>query len=143
MPERAPLGQLPRSVDVILDGDLVDLVKPGDRVAISGVFRALAGRVNGSGSGKFKTVVLGNHVRLLKQQVASTPMTPSDIRNIRALAKRDDVFGETGARFPPPGDARPPLPPAPLPPPRSSPPQTSSPGRWLPASTATASSSAR
>lgn len=39
MPERAPTGQLPRSIEVILENDLVDKLKPGDRVDISGVFR--------------------------------------------------------------------------------------------------------
>ena len=61
MPERAPPGQLPRSVEVILEADLVDSTKPGDRLHITGIHRALPSKANQSGT--FKTLVLGNHVR--------------------------------------------------------------------------------
>lgn len=41
MPERAPAGQLPHPIDVILDHDLADQVKPGDRIQVIGVYRTL------------------------------------------------------------------------------------------------------
>lgn len=43
LPERAPPGQLPRSITVVLDGPLVDSVKPGDRVEVTGVYKTVAG----------------------------------------------------------------------------------------------------
>eukprot|EP01147_Barroeca_monosierra_P000512 gene512-3838_t len=87
MPERAPAGQLPRSVDVILDDDLVDCAKPGDRVQIVGIYRALPSKRNGTTSGVFRTVLLANTVRLLEAEVQMPSLTDTDIKNILKISK--------------------------------------------------------
>ena len=48
MPERAPPGQLLCSVEVTVSNDLCDLCKPGDRVQIAGVYRALPSQKAGA-----------------------------------------------------------------------------------------------
>ncbi|KAF2786518.1 MCM-domain-containing protein, partial [Melanomma pulvis-pyrius CBS 109.77] len=96
MPERAPAGQLPRSVDVILDDDLVDRVKPGDRIQLVGIYRSLGNRNAGSGSSTFRTLLLANNVILLSSKsgggIAQATITDTDIRNINKIAKNKRVF---------------------------------------------------
>ncbi len=40
-PEEIPPGQIPRSIEVILTRDLVDIARPGDRVSITGILRVV------------------------------------------------------------------------------------------------------
>lgn len=104
MPEKAPMGQLPRSIELVLDDDLVDRVKPGDRIQVMGVYRALAtSAVNGQSttSGLFQTVVLVNNVQILGRDVSQLNMEAEDISNIKALAKRPDILSVLGRSLSP------------------------------------------
>ncbi|KAJ5477423.1 DNA replication licensing factor mcm3 [Penicillium diatomitis] len=96
MPERAPAGQLPRSVDVILDDDLVDKAKPGDRIQLVGIYRTLGNRNASSGSSTFRTVVMANNIIQLTSKggsgIAQATITDTDIRNINKIAKKKNVF---------------------------------------------------
>jgi len=89
-PESAPLGQLPRSVDLFLDDDLVDTVKPGDRVRCSGVYRALT-HSSAVCSGFFRTVVLANSVASRGHDNITASLTSRDVANIQAIAKQLEV----------------------------------------------------
>ncbi|KAF4971823.1 hypothetical protein FSARC_1426 [Fusarium sarcochroum] len=96
MPERAPAGQLPRGVDAILDDDLVDRVKPGDRVQLVGIYRTLGNRNTNHNSALFKTMILTNNVVLLSSKsgggVATATITDTDIRNINKVAKKKNLL---------------------------------------------------
>jgi len=97
LPERAPPGQLPRSVDVLLDDDLVDRCKPGDRVQLVGIYRSLGNRAGQSqGSSTFRTLILANNIILLSSKsgggIAHMNITDTDIRNINKISKSKKVF---------------------------------------------------
>ncbi|GAA5850212.1 hypothetical protein JCM9279_003567 [Rhodotorula babjevae] len=94
MPERAPAGQLPRSVEVVLEDDLVDKCKPGDRLQIVGVYRSLGG--GNGGSAHFKTLIIANHIVLLSAKsgagIAQMTLSEHDVRDIRKVSKRKDAY---------------------------------------------------
>ena len=96
MPERAPAGQLPRGVDVLMDDDMVDRVKPGDRIQLVGIFRSLGNRNAGAGSSVFRTLILANNVVLLSSKsgggIAQATVTDTDVRNINKMSKRKNIF---------------------------------------------------
>jgi len=92
MPEKAPTGQLPRSCDIILDNDLVDSCKPGDRVQIVGCFRCLPNKQQGYTAGTFRTVVIANNVTLLTKEVAIN-ITGSDVQECKKFSRqKGNVF---------------------------------------------------
>eukprot|EP00916_Digyalum_oweni_P024698 GHVL01040837.1.p1 GENE.GHVL01040837.1~~GHVL01040837.1.p1 ORF type:complete len:668 (+),score=140.63 GHVL01040837.1:417-2420(+) len=102
MPERAPTGQLPRSVEILCEEDLVDLAKPGDRVKVYGVYRSLTG-LNGENmiTGHFKTVIISNHIEQLRKEVSDPNYTPEDIRNIKMIAESPGTFDLLSSSFAP------------------------------------------
>ncbi|XP_060722866.1 zygotic DNA replication licensing factor mcm3-like [Tachysurus vachellii] len=86
MPEKAPAGQLPRSVDIILDNDLVDAAKPGDRVQIIGTYRCLPGKKGGFTSGTFRTIMIACQVKQMSKEV--TPyFSADDVAKIKNFSK--------------------------------------------------------
>lgn len=86
MPEVAPPGQLPRVVDVILEHDLVDQCKPGDRVQVVGSFRCLPNKQGNFSNCIFRTVVVGNYVELMSKEV-SMMLTDDDVKACKKLSR--------------------------------------------------------
>ncbi|KAK4532590.1 hypothetical protein CCYA_CCYA13G3447 [Cyanidiococcus yangmingshanensis] len=82
MPERTPPGQLPRTVDIVFESDLVDACKPGMRVRIVGTFRALGGKT----TTYFATKIVANHCIPLGDTQSRLQFSERDLANIREVA---------------------------------------------------------
>lgn len=93
MPEVAPPGQLPRCVDIIVENDLVDNCKPGDRVQVVGSFRCLPNKHMNYTNCIFRTVILANYVELMSKEVSMT-LTEEDVRACKKLSmtRRFNIF---------------------------------------------------
>jgi len=88
MPEDLPPGRIPRSVQAILKYDLVDSVKPGDRLKVMGIFKSvLAQPIKGMNSTLFKTYVDVNYIEPEDKSEEFIDISKEDTEQIENLSK--------------------------------------------------------
>ena len=90
-PERTPVGQLPRSIEVILEEDLVDKIKPGDRVEALGVFKCISS-LSTNYSGIVRTVLIATNITKMNQEIDKPSFSGDDLKNINNLANKKNIF---------------------------------------------------
>jgi len=86
-PEDLPPGQLPRALDVKLSEDLVDVARPGDRVALTGIVRAqqeVLGRRTRLRT--FDLFLEANYVDVTGKEVEVVEITPEEEKRILEMA---------------------------------------------------------
>ena len=88
IPEDLPPGRIPRSVQAILTHDLVDIVKPGDRVKLMGTYKSvLAQSKQNINSTLFKTFIDVNYIDPEDKSEGFIELSKEDKKEIEKLSK--------------------------------------------------------
>lgn len=91
-PEDLPPGQLPRYIDVFVEDELVDVVRPGDRISVTGIVKARAEVVPGKGKLRtFLTYIKLNNLEIFGKELETIEISPEDEKKILKVAKSDFV----------------------------------------------------
>ncbi|MDT7866124.1 MAG: ATP-binding protein [Desulfurococcales archaeon] len=83
-PEDVPGGQMPRSIEVQLRGDIVDSVRPGDRISVVGIVK-LSGA--SERSPLYELYIDANSVRVSERALEEVSITREDEEMIREIAR--------------------------------------------------------
>jgi len=88
-PEEVPGGQIPRSIEVVLTGDIVDVARPGDRVVVIGILRVspIASPERKGSRTVFAFYIDANNVEVQEKVLEEIEITREDEERIRELAK--------------------------------------------------------
>lgn len=102
-PEDMPAGQTPHTAVIYAHNDLVDAVQPGDRITVTGIYRASAVRVNPrqrSVKAVYKTHIDAVHFRKLdakrlyedSEDAKDCHFTPERIEQLKRLSRLPDIY---------------------------------------------------
>ena len=90
-PEELPPGQMPRSIDVILEGDVVDVSRPGDLVKVTGILQTTPDFSRRGGRlATFNIFIEANGVEISEKEHEQIEISEEDEKKIREIA--DDPY---------------------------------------------------
>src|SRR3989454_6503075 len=93
LPEELPPGQLPQFFDVNAEGDIVNSARPGDRVVLTGVMRAVPDYSTGQLKMRlFRSQIDCNHIEVIGKEPEHVQITRDDEALIRSVASRPDAY---------------------------------------------------
>jgi len=90
-PEDLPPGQIPRVIDVGLKGDIVDAARPGDRVIVTGVLKAVHDREADVLRKTSKMYLEAVSVEKASKEPESLVITPEEEKLFKEMAKDPDI----------------------------------------------------
>lgn len=91
-PEELPPGQLPRWTDVDLRRDMVDLARPGDRIALTAIVRATQEWSRRGGRRSYDLLLDANHIDVSAKRFEMVEISPEEEKRIRKLAKDPNII---------------------------------------------------
>lgn len=92
-PEELPAGQLPRFVDALLKADIVDIARPGDRVTIVGILKAVPEKGQAGKPATFRTFIETSYIEAADKEIEEIVLSKEEEEKIKELAK-DPLISE-------------------------------------------------
>lgn len=87
-PDELPPGQMPRSIDIVLEGDIVDISRPGDLVKVTGVLQTTPDFSRRGGRlATFNVFIEANGVEISEKEYEQLEISEEDEKQIRELAE--------------------------------------------------------
>ncbi|MHA1480689.1 MAG: minichromosome maintenance protein MCM, partial [Candidatus Thorarchaeota archaeon] len=87
-PDELPPGQMPRSVDVIFEGDIVDMSRPGDLVKVTGILQTAPDFSRRGGRlATFNVFIQANGIEIAEKEYEQIELSDEDEKEIRKLAE--------------------------------------------------------
>jgi replicative DNA helicase Mcm len=92
-PEELPPGQLPQFFDVNVEGDIVNMARPGDRAVLTGIIRAVPDYALGQVKTRlFKSQIDCNQVEVKGKEPEQVQITKEDEALIKDIAANPDAY---------------------------------------------------